>query len=201
MIKPHLHRLMAFATALPLALASLSALALPEDREQPIHIQSDSATHDQRQGRTTYEGSVELTQGTLRILADRITIQTDGNNEVDWLEAEGSPAHFEQQPNIDEELLTARAELVRYSAGDRQVLLLRNAWLEQDGATMSGNRIDYDMELEIVKAQGETGGAQPRIQMVIPPQNSNPNNNPDNNASDNPNDNPSPDYNHSTDGN
>lgn len=183
MIKRRLRRMAVFATALPLALASLAALALPEDREQPIHIQSDSATHDQRQGRTIYEGSVQLTQGTLRILADRITIQTSDNNEVEWLEAEGSPAHFEQQPNIDEELLTARADFVRYSAGDRQVLLLRNAWLEQDGATMRGNRIDYDMELEIVKAQGETGSAQPRIEMVIPPQNSSSSNNPNNNPS------------------
>lgn len=173
MIKRLLRRVMVLATALPLALASFVALALPEDQEQPIHIQSDRATHDQRKGRTTYEGSVELSQGTLRILADRVTIQTNGNNEVEWLEAEGTPAHFEQQPNIDEELLIARAEFVRYSTGERQVLLLRNAWLEQDGATMSGNRIDYDMELEIVKAQGDTGSAQPRIQMVIPPQNSN----------------------------
>ena len=66
---------------------------------------------------------------------------------------------------------------MRYSAGDRQVLLLRNAWIEQDGATMSGNRIDYDMELEVVKAQGETGSARPRIEMVIPPQNRDTGNN------------------------
>lgn len=184
MIRCRLRRMVAFTGALSLTLASLVALALPEDREQPIHIQSDRATHDQRQGQTIYEGSVQLTQGTLRILADRVTIQTNDNNEVDWLEAEGSPAHFEQQPSIDEELLTARAEFVRYSAGEGQVLLLRNAWLEQDGATMSGNRIDYDMELEIVKAQGETGSAQPRIRMVIPPQKRNSPNNPNANNTD-----------------
>lgn len=181
MIKRQLRQLMAFAIALPLAVASLAAFALPEDRHQPIHIQSDRATYDQRLGRTIYEGAVELTQGTLRILAEKLTVQTNRNNEVEWLEAEGAPAHFEQQPNIDEELLTARAKFVRYSAHDHHVLLLRDAWLEQSGATMSGNRIDYDMEREVVKAQGGTGSTQPRIQMVIPPQNVNPASEPDKN--------------------
>src|SRR5690625_5174740 len=146
MIKRCLRRMVVFATTLPLVIASLTALALPEDRDQPIHIQSDRATHDQRQGRTVYEGSVELTQGTLRILANRSTIQTNGNNTVQWLETEGWRTHFEQQPNMADKLLTARAELARYSAGDRQLLLLRNAWIKQDAATMSGSRIDYDIE-------------------------------------------------------
>ncbi|MDQ2078272.1 lipopolysaccharide transport periplasmic protein LptA [Marinimicrobium sp. ABcell2] len=162
--------LASFVTALCLALTAGTALALPEDRDQPIHIESDRATHDQRKGLTIYEGSVQLTQGSLRIVADRITVQTDGNNQVEWVEAVGSPAHFEQRPRADEELVTARAESVRYTAGPGQVRLLRNAWLEQDGATMSGNRIDYDMEQEIVKAEGETGTDRPRIEMVIPPQ-------------------------------
>jgi lipopolysaccharide export system protein LptA len=160
----------AFVSVLCLLLTTGAALALPEDRDQPIHIQSDRAMHDQRKGLTVYEGSVQMTQGTLRILADKITVQTDGNNQVEWIEAVGSPAHFEQQPRADEELVTARAESVRYSAATRHVRLLRNAWMEQDGATMSGNRIDYDMEQEIVKAEGETGTARPRIEMVIPPQ-------------------------------
>src|SRR5690625_4794416 len=109
MIKRCLRRMVVFATTLPLVIASLTALALPEDRDQPIHIQSDRATHEQRQGRTDYEGSVVLTQETLSILENRITKQSIGKKEEQWLEAEGSPAHCEQLPNMDVKLLTASA--------------------------------------------------------------------------------------------
>lgn len=48
--------------------------ALPEDRSQSIRITADSAVRDERAGETRYEGSVELTQGSLRILADRKSV-------------------------------------------------------------------------------------------------------------------------------
>ena len=48
--------------------------ALDSDREQPIQIVADVAIRDEIAGETRYEGNVVLTQGSLKITADELTI-------------------------------------------------------------------------------------------------------------------------------
>lgn len=165
----------------PLALRLLIALllmlcagrlhALPEDRDQPIKVASDRAEHNQREGIMIYEGNVQLSQGSLVIKADKITIRFDSNDQVKSVLAEGSPAYFEQKPAVDEPLVTAEAKSIRYGVDQEQLQLLKEAWLKQDEATLRGNLIDYDMANEVIKAEGQSGSEQPRIEMVLPPQN------------------------------
>lgn len=153
------------------ALLAPAAFALPEDRGQPIYIESDRAERDGLNGVTTYEGDVRLRQGSLNIRADRLTVHTGTNNEVQRVIAEGSPARFEQKPNAEDPPIAAQALTIRYDVDQEQLKLLRNAWMEQGEATMSGNRIDYDMASEVLKAEGDADSERPRIEMVLPPQN------------------------------
>ncbi|WP_347332792.1 lipopolysaccharide transport periplasmic protein LptA [Marinimicrobium locisalis] len=148
-----------------------SAHALPEDREQPIYIESDRAERDGLNGVTTYEGDVRLRQGSLNIRAERLTVHTGEDNQVKRVIAEGSPAHFEQKPNAEDPPIAAQALTIRYEVDREQLKLLRNAWMEQGEATMSGNRIDYDIASEVLKAEGDSDSERPRIEMVLPPQN------------------------------
>ena len=55
-------------------LTSNLALALPDDANQPISIIADSAIKDDKLGLTVYEGNVSFNQGSLNILADKVTI-------------------------------------------------------------------------------------------------------------------------------
>ena len=68
----------AFAALLGLLLSSFwiasAAWPLDSDREQPIQITADSAIRDEIAGETRYEGNVVLTQGSLKITADRLSI-------------------------------------------------------------------------------------------------------------------------------
>ena len=73
-------------TALPPA-----GRALDSDQEQPIRITADEALRDEKQGYTVYRGNVRMTQGTLRIEADAITIY-HRSEEADRIVAEGRPA-------------------------------------------------------------------------------------------------------------
>lgn len=148
-----------------------SVHALPEDREQPIYIESDRAERDGLNGVTTYEGDVRLRQGSLNIRAERLTVHTGEDNQVKRVIAEGSPAHFEQKPNAEDPPIAAQALTIRYEVDQEQLKLLRNAWMEQGEATMSGNRIDYDITSEVLKAEGDSDSERPRIEMVLPPQN------------------------------
>lgn len=169
----HDHRLplLRLIAAFTLALIAGSAQALPEDRDQPTRVESDRAEHNQREGIMVYEGNVQMSQGSLVIKADKITIHFGEDNQVKQVVAEGSPAYFEQKPAIDEPLVTAEAKNIHYDVDLEQLQLLQDAWLKQEQATLKGNVIDYDMANEIVKAEGQTSSEQPRIEMVLPPQN------------------------------
>lgn len=147
-----------------------AALALPDDQAQPIHVESDRAERDGQKGIMIYEGDVQLSQGSLKIRADRLTIHTNAENQVRRVVAEGSPAHFEQQPEEQDQPIAAQANTIRYEVDVEQLELLTNALLEQGNASMSGNRIDYDMAAEVLKAEGDTSTDRPRIEMVLPPQ-------------------------------
>lgn len=156
------------------ALLAPGAIALPDDRQQPIYIESDRAERDGQQGIMIYEGDVRLSQGSLKIRAERLVVHTNADRQVQRVLAEGTPAHFEQQPEADDQPIAAQANTIRYEVDREQLELLTNAWIEQGSATMSGNRIDYDLASEILKAEGDTDTEQPRIQMVLPPQSDRP---------------------------
>lgn len=162
---PCLRLLVALLLAWP-----LSVTALPVDRDQPTRIVSDRFEGDQRQGVAVYEGSVELTQGRVSIEAERLTIHRSDNNTVSELIAEGQPARYRQRPGDDSAEVTATAGSIRYSVEGETLHLSGNAHLAQDGATMSGEEIAYDIVAEQVTATGE--GEDSRIEMVIPPRDS-----------------------------
>lgn len=151
---------------------STPAHALPSDKEQPIHISANSAQLDRKQRTATYIGEVKLKQGTLEISADKITIHTNSNDKVEKMEAHGKPARYQQKPAENQATITAQANSIRYTLTNEQLLLLENAFLEQEnGASISGNRIDYDIRKEIMKAAGNNDAQQPqRIEIIIPPQ-------------------------------
>ena len=49
------------------------AIALPNDREQPISLSADNATYNEKTGVAIYSGKVEIKQGSLLIKAEQIT--------------------------------------------------------------------------------------------------------------------------------
>jgi len=166
-------------TKLPLALAlatliasySATLLALPSDKLEEIRGSADNLTVDQKNGVATYTGSVQIQQGTLKIVADSIVIHTNADSSVEKMIATGNPARFEQQPEKDQGVVTAAAKQITYTPNNERLLLVENASVEQNGAVMSGPQIDYDLLKEVMKAAGKNGatGNGERIEIVIPP--------------------------------
>jgi len=141
--------------------------ALPTDRHQPIEIRSDRALRDDKKGLTVYEGDVTINQGTIHIKAQKVTVITTGKK-VSKIICVGVPAYYQQLPNKEDGLVIARANTIEYMLETDIIQLVDNASLEQEGATLRGERIDYDLKKEVVNARGDTSGKQ-RVQMVIPP--------------------------------
>lgn len=157
------------AVVLILALLPLNqALALPDDRDQPMRITADTALRDEKLGMTVYSGNVHMVQGSLEIDADKLTIyhETDQANKI---VAEGQPARMQQRPAVDEALVKARAQIIEYFKAEERVHLSLDAHIAQDGATVTGNSIDYLIAEQLVKADSDQDQQGKRVEVVIPP--------------------------------
>ena len=165
-------RFLSWAAALSLmvCLSISDVVALPEDRKQPIRITADSAVRDEQLGETRYIGSVELTQGSLRITADKLILQHQGT-ETQLITATGSPASLRQIPEPHSAPVEASARKIEFDQSEDKVTLTEDARIEQDGATVTGAVIDYVLTEQRVTATGapsEQNSGQ-RVEMVIPP--------------------------------
>lgn len=145
--------------------------ALDSDRDQPIQIEADVAVRDESAGETRYEGNVILTQGSLRITADMISIKHD-SAAADKIVAIGRPATLVQKPASDQSPVDASARQIEYIRSEDLVRLIDEARITQDGSVLSGDSIEYQVTQKKVKAVGspDTGG-EGRVEVVIPPEN------------------------------
>jgi lipopolysaccharide export system protein LptA len=150
LIKLSLRRLLLSSLLL---IASSLALALPDDANQPISIVADSAIKDDKLGLTIYEGNVSITQGSLNILADKVTVFIVAE-QVSKMVAIGKPASFKQQPNVDAKDVIAKADTIDYFILDKKITLTENALLNQGGSTLTGKVINYDLNDAKAKAEG-----------------------------------------------
>jgi lipopolysaccharide export system protein LptA len=152
-------------------LTSVGVSALDSDKNQPIQIVADMAVRDESSGDTRYEGNVILTQGSLRITADRIAVQHD-EGDADRIVAVGQPATLVQQPAPDQQPVDASADRIVYLRSRDLVRLRGAARISQDGSILSGEQIDYLVTQRKVKAAGSADSAgEGRVEVVIPPEN------------------------------
>lgn len=142
------------------------AFSLASDRAQSITIMSDSAERDEQKGTTTYAGNVIMEQGSMRIDAEKVVIYNT-KNKVTKIVASGTPARYQQKPSAKEGLVVAQAFRIEYNIAEETLHLINSAFLKQEGTSLSGKRIDYDVKQSVVKAGGDKQQKE-RVKMVIP---------------------------------
>ena len=148
-------------------LLAIVANALPDDRDQPIRITADTAIRDEKQGFTVYSGNVHMTQGSMDIEADKLTIYHE-TAQADKIVAEGKPARMQQKPAVDEPMVRAHAEIIEYYKIEERVHFRIDAHIDQDGASVTGDSIDYFIAEQLVKADSDKATEGNRVQVVIP---------------------------------
>ena len=163
-----------FLLSLSALLGSACAWALPTDREQPIRVQADSAELDDRQGVAVYRGDVIITQGTLKITGDTVTISQNAQGDIEIFTSVGKPAYYEQKPSADKQIVKAYGLTIQYFAANERIVLIDQAKvLSPDGNSTEGEKITYDTVKQVANA-GRANGSKvtaprPRIDMVIQP--------------------------------
>lgn len=165
-----MHRLAPKRSSIIIVLALLlcvptPALSVPEDRDQPIQLEAERAELDQRTGTSIYYGNVVITQGSMRLVADKATIYTDGGS-FERMEAVGNPVRWRYKPAADKDELYGTSQQIEYNAVDNLIVMTNNAKVTQNKDVFTGDWIEYDLSSDLVKARGREGQ---RIQMTIQP--------------------------------
>ena len=153
-----------------------AAQAERADRTKPINLESDSMRVDDVQKTSLFEGKVVMTQGTLTIRADRITVRQDKEGHQ-YGTASGNPATFRQKRDGAEEYIEGEAERIEYNGKIDKVEFFNRARLKREPADeVRGNYISYDSHTEFFTVTGGGGpaaGGAPagRVHAVIQPRN------------------------------
>ena len=128
-------------TLLTLLTCALPVSAEKADRDKPVNIESDRMTADDGKKLSIFEGRAMLTQGTLIIRADRITVQQDSEG-FQYGVATGNLATFRQKREGFDEYIDGEAERIEYDGKADKVQFLARARLRRDGGDdVRGNYI------------------------------------------------------------
>ena len=131
---------------------------------------ADKATYSERTGVTSYSGNVTITQGTLKLAADNITVNLSEGRSINSAVATGRPATMQQVVTKEKGLARGQANKIDYNAQNGIVTLTGNAKLTQNGASFAGNVIRYSLKVGDVEA---TSGGSQRVELIFPPSQSN----------------------------
>lgn len=151
---------------LAVGMTPVAGLALSTDRNQPMSIEADRVELDDGKGVSVYHGNVKVTQGTLILTGETMTVYTKGD-QVQKVLMDGEPATYKQRPDNKDKDVRAKALRMEYYTDPEHIILLKEAEVEQEGDLLRSERIEYD----VVKDKVNAGTNQPneRVRITIQP--------------------------------
>ena len=163
---------------LPLRAAALAAsLAHAErsDREKEIVVGAYRLIADDANRPSTFEGSVVVTQGTMRMTASKVTVKEDAERHKYYV-ANGSPVSFRQKRDKVDEWVEGFAERAEFDDRNDVLKLFNRAKVKSNTSEITGEFITYDMRKDLAEVTGTAPGAAtqpgqgtPRVKVVIQP--------------------------------
>lgn len=138
------------------------------DREKPIKIAAANCVMNQKTQSSVCTNDVVLTQGTLTIRGDRLTVRQDeaGNQ---FVAGNGSPVRFRQKMDgAGNEWVDAEAQRFDYDGRKGELKLMDKAWVKRGEDQIHSDLITYDLNNEAYQAQSKPEGGG-RVNIVITP--------------------------------
>lgn len=146
---------------------NFDAWALESDAQQPITIDSNTATYDDATATSTYTGNVISVQGSIRVNSDKLVVYLK-DGEAEKLVFTGKKAKFKQTPNEGSEDITGEALTGEYYPKENLLILIDDAIVRQGNATYASKLIQYDIKNSLVKA-GEKTSDTKRVHVILKP--------------------------------
>ncbi|WP_018692467.1 lipopolysaccharide transport periplasmic protein LptA [Algicola sagamiensis] len=118
-----------------------------------IKINSSKQFMDIKNNTLVFQDNVVVLLGSMQINADvmRIKKTKDGRNEV--IVAKGNPAKYKQTLEDGKEVIAAAQEIY-YMVSKKTIVLKKNAYLQQSGSHVKSEQITYNLETQLLSAEG-----------------------------------------------
>jgi len=138
---------------LPLSGYTLSAFAESADRGKPILMEADRVTIDDASQTSTFEGKVQMRQGTLLIEASKIVVIQDKKG-YSQVTATGQLAHFRQKREGLNEYAEGYGERIEYDSLAEIANIYGQARVKREGDDVRGEHIIYNTNTGVFKVFG-----------------------------------------------
>ena len=156
-------------------ISTIAPIAFSEeaDRDKAIEIESDTMTVDDAKGISIYKGDVILTQGTLIIRANELTVREDRQG-FQHSTSIGNPTTFKQKMEGSDEYIEGKALRIEYDGHMDKIHLYEEAFVKRGDDEVWGDYIMYDATSEFAQAlsRKDTGGSKKnkgRTKAIIKP--------------------------------
>ena len=139
-----------YVTLLCAALTCHSADCFAEraDRDKPMHLEANRVSVDDANQVSTFEGNVQITQGTMIIRGDKIVVTQDKDG-FSYSTATGQPASFRQKREGLDEYAEGFGATIKYDSRNETIDLIGNAKVKRDEDEISGDHITYNSKTEV----------------------------------------------------
>ena len=158
-----------------LLLCSQASLSFAErsDRDKPIQIEADRVTVDDIKQSSTFEGNVQMHQGTLFIEAAKIVAVQDKKG-FSQITATGQLAHFRQKRDGVNEYAEGFGERIVYDSFAETADFFGQARVKREGDDVRGEHIIYNTKTGVFQVFGTTDKSpdtpnKGRVTIVIQP--------------------------------
>ncbi len=169
--------------SLGLLFSASPSFAEKSDRDQPVNLEADRVTIDDRKRTQTFEGRVTLSQGSFSIRAEKLVVMQDDDGYQKGV-AYGSdkePARFRQKREATDEWVTGEASRIEHDAKTEKTRLYDNAHIRSGEDEVRGQFIEYDSLTENYMATSGRNatiarpgsGPDSRVRAVIQPKRKN----------------------------
>ena len=154
---------LAVIAALVLAPFASPGYALQSDRQQPLEINADSTDGTLGDGKAELRGNVLIRQGSLLISADVAQVEkVEGR--VRQVILTGEPVHLEQE--IEQQgRVQATARRIEYRVATGLVTLTGSADVQHPQYRVSGDVLNYDLNVQHFQGSGEQENGRIRIEL------------------------------------
>ncbi len=146
---------------------SCLVFALKSDAEEPVTIDSNTASYDGAKEISTYIGNVITIQGSLRIESDKLVIHFN-QGEIEKMVFTGKPVIFRQRPAEGKEEIHGEALTAEYYPNLNKLVLTEEAVVSQGNNRSESRLIVYDSKNSVIKA-GEQSSDSKRVHSVFKP--------------------------------
>lgn len=155
-----MRRNLSFVIFISIIIYALQAYALPSDKNEKVHIVSDTWTYNYKNGSSIFEGNVKVDQGTTHIRANRLITKNNRKHQIEEAIAYGveNLAHYWTLPAVGDPEIHAIARIIKFYPLTSNITLENDVTVTQGENSFKGQLIHYNMNDQTIAVPASKNG-------------------------------------------